>query len=348
LFYCFGYDFVYIPKLREDYGKNPELQEELKNFSFFFSNLPKESIESAIASFGVLDDSRRFTTAKFANMLFSGRKKDIPSEHGSPAFLIKVSDSYAVEENFTVNGKKEAKQRKYYNFLYLPIVADGISGIIDTAKGFFQNYIDMVDLSSYMVRPESSMRLRHFDLYQSLIARIAREGIVKASPRLILDLSHRTNETLIFEKANDGMDVTVPLKSYVIEYLYALWCTAKADKLADLDSVEFNIAAKDIWFFIHTYLKNSNIDRDAGYESFKNGFSKKINYLTTSFKDRKLKDFVANLGDYLPKKTSSKDTGPATYRIAARDIHVKERIGDTPCSFEKSAIYRALSVNSLL
>ena len=202
-----------------------------------------------------------------------------------------------------------------------------------------------MDLSSYIVRPETSKRLRHFDLYQSLIARIAREGIVKANPRLILDLSHRTNEALIFEKANDGKDVTVPLKSYVIEYLYVLWCTAKADKLADLDKSEFNIAAKDIWLFIYSKLKDENIDLHIEYELFKKGFSKKINYLSTSFSGRKLNELVADIGNYLPHKTSSKDTGPASYRIAARDIWVIEKIGGKPCPFEKSSICLALSAH---
>lgn len=343
LFYCFGYDFVYIPKLREDYGRNPGLQEELKNFSFFFSNLPKESIESAIAAFGVLDDSRMFSTAKFAKMLFSGRENDVPSDHNSPAFLIKISDSFIIDDNYVHNGRKETKYKKMYNFLYLPIVANGISGIIDTAKNFFQEYVDIVDQSAYIVQPESSKRLRHFDLYQSLIARIAKEGIVKSSPRLILDLTYEDNETLIFEKAINGNDVIISIKSYITEYMFALWCSANANELERMDSTELRAAAKDVWEFIDSELNGDHAKAD--YQSFKDNFSRSCYNIGQSFKRKKLPQYVTNINDYIPIKINTKEDGPMFYRIATRDIEVVEKNKGTICrqSLENSDILQRIN-----
>lgn len=335
LFYCFGYDFVYIPKLREDYGKNAELQEELKNFSFFFSNLPKESIESAIAAFGVVDDSRRFTTAKFSQLLFSGRDNDIPSDHDSPAFLIKICDSYIID-------KKENKRKKIYSFLYLPIFAKGISGIIDTAKDFFQQYIDMVDQSAYIVCPESSKRLRHFDLYQSLISRIATDGLVKSSPHLILDLTHKTNECLILEKAINGKSVSITLKTYITEFIFALWCTANAAELEKMHPIELRIASKDVWEFINSLYPDLK-KTPPTYDDFVANFSHFCYNLGQSYERKKLDKYVSNINDYKPLKPSNKEDGPIYYRIAARDIDVIEGIGGRPVSFEESELFKSIN-----
>ena len=319
LFYCFNYDFVYIPKLREDFGHNPELMEELRNFSFFFSNLPKECIENAITTFGLKDDPRRFTTAKFAKMLFSGRENEISSDHDTPAFLIKISDSYVIDENYIHNGKKETKHCKMYNFLYLPIVANGISGIINTAKDFFQKYIDMVDKSSYIVCPESSKRIRHFDLYQSLIAKIAKEGIIKTSPSLVIDISKKYKESLIFEGANDGKDICVPIGTYIVEYIFSIWCSENASVLEGRDPNELRRIAKLIWGHIELKLGNRGSD---DYLSFKKEFSRNSYNIGQSLKRKKLSQYVTDINDYIPIKIKTKEDGPIYYRISTHNIKI--------------------------
>ena len=341
LFYCFGYDFVYIPKLREDFGKNPQLMEELKNFSFFFSNLPKECVEEAITTFGLSNDSRRFTTAKFANMLFSGREDDVSTDHDTPAFLIKISDSYVINEKYIHNGNKETKHSKMYNFLYLPIVADGISGIIDTAKNFFQNYIDMVDKTIYPVCPEPTKRLRHFDLYQSLIARIAKEGVVKASPSITLDISHKDEEKLLFEKAIEGEDVFVPLKSYIIEYTFALWCTEKATMLECMKPSDVRLVSKEIWSFIKNEFKG---ERSDDYITFKKEYSRNCYNIRQSLMRKRLSHYVCNINDYFPIKTTTSDDGPAYYRIATRGIRVIENLNFSDDSPRKGVLFAESSI----
>ena len=280
-------------------------------------------------------------------MLFSGREHDKPENHDNPAFLIKISDSYVIDEDYVHNGVKETKHKKMYNFLYIPIVANDIAGIIDIIKEFFHEYIEMVDHSSYIVRPESSRRLRHFDLYQSLIARIASEGIYKSSPSLLIDLSHKTNASLIFEKAINGEDIKISIKSYVIEYLYSTWCSFNSLELNGLEAGELNIAAKDIWEFISSNIwkPDSVTGRDTDFESFKKKFIKAKDYLKTAFIKKKLDKYISNIYDYLPVKAYPKIAGPISYRIAIKDIKVKEivdgRVQTKP--FGESVIYQRIN-----
>lgn len=339
LFYCFDYDFVYIPKLREDFGCNPELMEELKNFSFFFSNLPKDCIENAITTFGIKGDPRRFTTAKFAKILFSGRENDISSDHDAPAFLIKISDSYVIDENYLHNGKKETKHSKMYNFLYLPIVANGISGIIDTAKDFFQKYIDMVDKSSYIVCPESSKRIRHFDLYQSLIAKIAKEGIIKTSPSMVLDISKKYRESLLFEGANDGKDIRIPISTYIVDYIFSVWCSENASVLEGMTPNELRGIAKLIWGHIVLKLGNRGAD---DYQSFKKEFSRNCYNIGQSLKRNKLQQYVTDINDYIPIKIKTREDGPIYYRISTHNIKIIDEDNVKKSLFEAPII---LSIN---
>ena len=316
LFYCFGYDFVYIPQLRKDFGHDPAVVEQLMDFSFFFSDLPKQKVEMAIKSFGERDESLKFTTAKFATMLFSGRKDDSIDDHNQPAFLIKVSDSFVMSEIKTKGGDVESMSKKYYNFLYLPVVANGISGIIDTVKDFFQCYIDKVDRATCIVNPEPNSRLRHFDLYQSIIARLAKEGVHKCMPDVIID---RFNERLIFKAVQDGQDISVDFKSYIAEYLFVLWWTQQEAENLQYEreegcSIDDNLALMRIREILNKEDKDTASD-----------FRKLPGHIKNLFEKKDLHHLLDNMKLYIPchNKTGK---GPRAYRLGYKSIRMREMV----------------------
>lgn len=319
MFYCFGYDFVFIPQLRKDFGQNPAVVEQLMNFSFVFSELPKQNVEIAIRSFGEDDNAIKFTTSKFANILFSGREHDTIEDHNTPAFLIKISDSFIMCEVKNKDGEVENLSKKYYNFLYIPLVADGISGIINTVKDFFQSYIDKVDRATYIVNPEPNHRLRHFDLYQSLIAKIAKEGINKSMPNVVLD---RFNEELVFKKVHNGQDIHIDFKSYIAEYLFVLWWTQHAtEAIPRLEEMYGQLDETDVLVFIRNLLNKNQKDRDSYRESFR----KLPDHIRSLFKKKGLLHLLDNMEVYIPRHNKS-EQGPRAYRLGFKDIRIRELI----------------------
>ena len=203
LFYCFGFDFAYIPKIVEDYSKDPKMVEALKDFACNFSNFPAVDVINAIEGFSSLG------TAEFTNMLFSNREKDSLEDHSEPGIIIKICDSFVAGE-------------KYYDFIYLPIMSDGISAIINTIKEFFHNYQSKVSYSSYLVTPELPNRLRHFDLYSTLLRYRIKNG-EKVHSRVTIDFY---NEVLYF---ND-IDYKLKLNSLIVDYLFIAWQSYYLDK----------------------------------------------------------------------------------------------------------------------
>lgn len=319
LFYCFGYDFVYIPQLRKDFGHDPDVVEQLMNFSFFFSDLPKQNVEMAIKSFGEKEEALKFTTSKFANILFSGREHDSVDDHNEPAFLIKVCDSFVMSEVKTKGGDKESLSKKHYNFLYIPVVANGISGIIDTVKDFFQKYIDKVDRATCLVNPEPNHRLRHFDLYQSLIARIAREGIYRSMPEVVLD---RFNEELVFKSVLDGKDIRIDIKSDIAEYLFVLWWTQHEKESIPIFEAEYGpIDENYVLVFIRQIL-NKEVRESLSY---RDTFRHLPDHIRSIFKRKGLNHLLDNMEIYIPRHNRT-DHGPRAYRLGFKDIRIRELV----------------------
>lgn len=196
LFYCFGFDFAYIPKIVEDYSKDPKMVEALKDFACNFSDFPSVDVKNAIEGFSSFD------TAEFSNMLFSNREKDSLEDHNEPGIIIKICDSLVAGE-------------KYYDFIYLPILSEGISPIINTIKGFFQNYQSKVSYSSYLVTPELPNRLRHFNLYSTLLRYRIKNG-EKVHSRVTIDFY---NEIVYFNDIN----YKIKLNIEIVDYLFIAW-----------------------------------------------------------------------------------------------------------------------------
>lgn len=196
LFYCFGFDFAYIPKIVEDYSKDPKMVEALKDFACNFSDFPSVDVTNAIESFS------SFGTAEFTNMLFSNREKDSLEDHSEPGIIIKICDSFIAGE-------------KYYDFIYLPILSDGISPIINTIKEFFHNYQSKVSYTSYLVTPELPNRLRHFDLYSTLLRYRIKNG-EKVHSRVTIDFY---NEELYFNDINYKLKLNID----IVDYLFIAW-----------------------------------------------------------------------------------------------------------------------------
>ncbi|MBQ8022392.1 MAG: hypothetical protein IJ255_06880 [Bacteroidales bacterium] len=325
LFYCFGYDFVFIPQLRKDFGTDPDLIRELEQFSFFFSHVPREYVESAIASFGHRDESRKFTTSRFSEMLFSGREDDVAADHDTTAFLIKLSDSMV-----TTDSKDSGSvQVKYYNFLYLPVVGDGISSIIGTVKEFFQGYTDAVGASGYVVRPQPTGRLRHFDLYQSLIARLAGERVRKFNPALVIDPD---NGTLTFLKALSGEDVTVSFKASIADYLFVLWWSVYEDDIRQFEEMQGEINEVRLLRRIRERYRG---DKEVDYPNNKRktddeiaeGFRRLRINVKYALKNNGLLGVIERVEYYLPAHVG-KDQDIRAYRIAFRDIRIAETDAD--------------------
>lgn len=195
-FYCFGYDFVFIPQLVKDYSTNPSIVKCLHDFASNFSDASIDSINKAI------EDFSSFGTAEFTNMLFKNRIKDNLDDHDQPGLMIKINDSYV-------------NRKKYYNFIYIPFLSNGISAIINTAKNFFLKYQEKVSLTSYLVTPELPNRLRHFDLYMTILDYRIRNG-EKIQSSLTIDLNKMC---IIFNE----LDISVKMDMLIVDYLYLAW-----------------------------------------------------------------------------------------------------------------------------
>lgn len=195
-FYCFGYDFVFIPQLVRDYSKNPSMVKCLHGFASNFSDASMDSVNKAIEEFS------SFGTAEFTNMLFKNRIKDNLDDHDQPGLMIKINDSYV-------------NRKKYYNFIYIPFLNSGISAIINTAKNFFLKYQEKVSHTSYLVTPELPNRLRHFDLYTTILDYRIRNG-QKIQSSLTIDLNKMC---ITFNELN----ISIKMDMLIVDYLYLVW-----------------------------------------------------------------------------------------------------------------------------
>lgn len=195
-FYCFGYDFVYVPQLVKDYSSDPAMVQCLHEFASNFGDASLASIDKAIEEFS------SFGTAEFTNMIFSNREKDKLDDHDQPGFLIKLSDTYV-------------NRKKYYNFIYIPILSSGISAIINTAKNFFLKYLEKVSYTKYLVAPELPNRLRHFDLYSTILDYRIRNG-EKVESTITIDLN---TMSVVFNE----LHTSVHLETHIVDYLYLAW-----------------------------------------------------------------------------------------------------------------------------
>ena len=313
LFYCFGYDFAYIPKIVEDYSKDEETIEALKNFACNFSDYPAEDVIMAIEGFS------SFGTAEFTRMLFANRKNDNIEDHKDPGIIIKINDSM-------VSGEK------YFNFIYLPIHGNGISAIIDTTKRFFDKYQSKVSYTSYLVTPELPNRLRHFDLYSTLLRYRIKNG-KKIPSKLTIDFFR---EQIIF----DDLGYKLHLGVDIVDYLFIAWQSYNLDKLkSELNKRRLNQLAP---------LKEARrILRDDDYpHNTMENCRKKSSKIAGLI--RKNVPGLANPTYYCPVKYADSDNPMViNYELKVKDIHIIDsdkrsyHISEAPiCKILEKVLYK--------
>ena len=293
LFYCFGFDFAYIPKVVEDYSKDHEIVEALKDFACNFSDFPSEDVKNAIEGFS------SFGTAEFTDMLFSNRKKDSLEDHSEPGIIIKICDSIVAGE-------------KYYDFIYLPIISDGISPIIKRVKDFFHNYQSKVSYTSYLVTPELPNRLRHFDLYSTLL-RDRIKNSKKVHSRVTIDFY---NEVLHF---ND-IDYKLKLNIDIVDYLFIAWQSYYLEKLSE-DTKSCNMNQIAPLKEARRLLRGETYP--GGTMHIADNFRKKANKIT----NRILRNVpsLANPLYYCPVKYNDPDNKMLiNYKIKIKDIYITD------------------------
>jgi len=183
-----GFDFVYIPKLVEDF-RRMESDYLHKVISYIIPSMSDERINA------IQDDLYTMSTSRFCLEILYG-KMGLQVLGTKPALLIKTGESFIVESD------GEDARSEYSNYMKIDLASDIHKQIIC----FLDEYRSMVDCHFNVdVRPRSG-KFIYTGFHRSLFDMIAFFK-KQATYRMVIDISKRKEGVLLLKSEEDHSEV---------------------------------------------------------------------------------------------------------------------------------------------
>lgn len=181
-----GLDFVYIPKVVEDYSSMGE-EYLCKSIGYILPSLAKEKISS------IQQELCSITTSRFCRELLNG-KMGLRIIDDTPAFLLKIGESYVVDAFSQDDGEKQI----YSNYLKVDIREDILSQVIEIVDA----YRNLVSCSSIVEIAPKAKKFLYYGFHRSLFDLIA-FGKTRAEYKIIINIENRREPSILFRPLNN-------------------------------------------------------------------------------------------------------------------------------------------------
>ena len=188
-----GFDFVYIPRLIQDFGRM-EHDYLMKVVKYMIPSISEERVKA------ICDNLRGLTTSKFCRDLLY-KKLGMNLIGCKPSLLLKINDSDIVDRY-----ESEAVERiRYSNFLQLELKGN----VMDEIHSIIETYHTMISCSITVENKPRTPKFIYTGFHRSLFDLIA-FGRERKEFRLVFDITER-RANIYFESTDEAREC-VPLK----------------------------------------------------------------------------------------------------------------------------------------
>lgn len=187
-FKLFGFDFVYIPSIVQDYRKM-DLDYLKKVVKYMIPSISSEQVSA------ICENLRGLTTSRFCrNLLY--KKLGMNLIDCNPSLLIKINDSDIVNKY-----ESEAVERiRYSNFLQLELKGN----VLDEIHSILEMYHTMISCSITIENRPRTPKFIYKGFHRSLFDLIAFDRDYKEYQLVFEILNHKAN--IYFESTDDNRD----------------------------------------------------------------------------------------------------------------------------------------------